>query len=275
MGARHKAGIFQAKRPALTAVLNMKPSVQSAIDACAKEVDASPVRWIEPARRVELRVSSQLLQVEGLSCDIDVPLNGDFQRSNTALAVALLTELRSQCVPLRSREGTIDDALLSDTAISAGISQTCWPGRLQWADVHGSGSVLLDGAHNVAAASALSAYVNESVRKDGVRVAWIVAMSAGKDSKGLLQELLRDQDVFIAVPFSDVQGMPWVKHQDPSSLVDTARSVCPNLHFSAAETDIQSALEKVQAQFSTAKVVVCGSLYLVADVTRLTGKCKA
>eukprot|EP00434_Breviolum_minutum_P028742 symbB.v1.2.025428.t2/scaffold2465.1/size78641/4 len=53
--------------------------------------------------------------------------------------------------------------------------------------------VLLDGAHNPHAAQELAAYIDHAVRPQAVR--WVVALSLGKDAKGILKQLLRDKDL--------------------------------------------------------------------------------
>lgn len=53
--------------------------------------------------------------------------------------------------------------------------------------------VLLDGAHNPHAAQELAAYIDHAVRPQPVR--WVVALSLGKDAKGILKQLLRDKDL--------------------------------------------------------------------------------
>ena len=55
------------------------------------------------------------------------------------------------------------------------------------------GMVLLDGAHNPHAAKELGSYVAHFVRPNQP-VQWIIALSYGKDAKGILQELLQDED---------------------------------------------------------------------------------
>ena len=59
------------------------------------------------------------------------------------------------------------------------------------------GMVLLDGAHNPHAAQQLAAYIDHAVRPQPVR--WVVALSLGKDAKGILQQLLREKDLALEV----------------------------------------------------------------------------
>ena len=122
----------------------------------------------------------------------------------------------------------------SDRAMVAGMRSVQWPGRLQWSewpavvaarcDSDGSNyrevqdtsalwPVLLDGAHNPAAAEALCTYVDGELRRGkskpklslpgaGQRpIVWVIALSKGKDARSLLSKLLRDGDSAVFVPF--------------------------------------------------------------------------
>eukprot|EP00438_Fugacium_kawagutii_P006551 Skav207711 [mRNA] locus=scaffold1347:76320:79559:+ [translate_table: standard] len=128
-------------------------SVKATIADIAHSVGA-PLSWVPPAD-IELLEDAgnssrtQSLRVQGFNHVLEVPLLGDYQRSNAALALAMLLELRSRMV-------------------------------------------LLDGAHNPHAAKELASYVDRCVRPRPVR--WVIALSFGKDARGILQELLRDED---------------------------------------------------------------------------------
>ncbi|CAE7458655.1 fol3 [Symbiodinium pilosum] len=251
--ASHKAGIFQTGCPALVAVSGMSESVKRVIGDCAHAVCTKPVVWVEPAEVVDESTGqrgeiaqAQRLRVQGFSQELHIPLLGDYQRSNAALALAVLLELRNQKLQLRSCEQLLDASLLDDGTIAAGMATTRWPGRLEWLEL-GTGRVLLDGAHNPHAAAALGRYVDDAVRPRGLPVSWVIAMSAGKDDKAILQELLHsDKDALYAVSFSTVEGMPWVQAQAQHDLLSSARSCRPQLRRFQACPDLRTALQAVQ-----------------------------
>ncbi|CAJ1445548.1 unnamed protein product, partial [Effrenium voratum] len=95
----------------------------------------------------------------------------------------------------------------------------------------------------------------------------VVALSAGKDVKGILQELLCDEDGFYGVSFSLVESMPWVRPQAPEDVVDAAKSL-RRLRCAECASDLGAALQAAKEDPVKPQVVVCGSLYLVADVVR-------
>lgn len=275
--ARHKAGIFQEGRPAIVATADMSESVLAAIEECAESVGAAPLRWLSPAMRCsdepqDTGQSVQYMQVEGLSATLAVPCLGSFQLSNVAVAVAMLHELRTQGLAMTSRDATLDEDLLDDEAIASGIRAARWPGRLQWLDTGMWGRVLLDGAHNVAAARHLASYVAE-LRGGGRPITWLCAFSAGKDVRGILDSLLVDRDAVFAVPFSRVEGMPWVRHEDPEAVCAAAQLPSgPQLRCCHAFESLSEALDEASATSVGAQIVVCGSLYLAADLLRLLAR---
>ncbi|CAL1147834.1 unnamed protein product [Cladocopium goreaui] len=266
--AKHKAGIFQRGRPAFVATNGMSGSVQQVIAEIAHSVGA-PLSWIPPADLGQspshgARPLAQFLQVKGFSHMLQVPLLGDYQRSNAALALALLLELRSSKLPLKSRPEILEGQL-DDLTIVEGLKATAWPGRLDWRQLDDGRKILLDGAHNPHAAKELGSYVAHFVRPQPVQ--WIIALSYGKDAKGILQELLQDEDSLIAVSFSKVEAMPWVRPESPAELVKLAREVRPTIRAKEAATFQEAIGEEVQNPASVKpQIVICGSLYLVADV---------
>ncbi|CAE7296338.1 FOL3 [Symbiodinium natans] len=276
--ASHKAGIFQLDRPAVVAASGMSESVKKVITDCAKAVGSRPITWVEPAEVVSPGASQQgeiaevqRLRVEGFSEELQLPLLGDYQRSNAALALAMLLELRRQHLALRTSgsQQVLDESVLDDGTIASGMAATKWAGRLEWLQL-GTDRVLLDGAHNPHAAEALGGYVDKAVRPRGQPVSWVIALSAGKDAIAILHELLHsDEDAVYTVGFSEVEGMPWVQAQAPDDILASVWSLRPHLRHAQACPDLQSALEVAQADAVASQIVICGSLYLVADCVRL------
>eukprot|EP00439_Symbiodinium_sp_Y106_P004938 s1384_g1.t1 len=82
--AGHKAGIFQANRPALVATSGMSQSVKKVIADCAEAVHSLPVTWVEPAEVAaptseeagEMISEVQVLRVRGFSEELRLPLLG-------------------------------------------------------------------------------------------------------------------------------------------------------------------------------------------------------
>ena len=160
-------------------------------------------------------------------------------------------------MPMRVLTGMLESARVV-SAIEATVHRgRCH--RVTW----GGRDVLVDGAHNQHAVSALRAYVDHCTGGTGTgtgAVAWVTAFSEGRDALPLLQTLVRADrgDRLALTRFSTpVEGMPWVKAA-PAPAWEGAH-VAPSLRDA-----LDWAVSATQGP-----IVVCGSLYLVADMYRL------
>ncbi|KAG5356362.1 putative dihydrofolate synthetase [Yarrowia sp. B02] len=186
------------------------------------------------------------------------PLKGTYQAENLAAAVDAL-EIVAQSYPQVQRDSVV-----------AGISATKWPGRLELC-VYKGREVLLDGAHNPQAAKLLGQYVDDNLRTEESQnhITFIVGFSQGKNVAEIVQEFLRPGDAVITTGFSAVEGMPWVKSETHEKIEQGVLEAAPDVEIVDAG-GIQVALEKAVGR--EAPIVVCGSLYLVADYVRLEGR---
>ena len=73
------------------------------------------------------------------------------------------------------------------------------------------------------------------------------------------------QDMFTAVSFSKVKGMPWVCPEAPAELIKVASELKPSVSAKAAN-HFEEALQEDADAVVKPQIVICGSLYLVADV---------
>lgn len=101
-------------------------------------------------------------------------LRGRHQYRNAALALAVLEILARQGLDL------------SETAIREGLPKTYWPGRLE--QVAQDPRVILDGAHNPAAAQSLAQALKRS--RGNSRLILVLGVMADKDVDGILARLL-------------------------------------------------------------------------------------
>lgn len=92
----------------------------------------------------------------------EIPLLGDFQRQNVALAARAAEELKG-ILPRITRE-----------SIRRGIARTRWRGRLERIDI-GDKQVWVDGCHNAHAAVAIAPFVDKTLPKPRLLVFGIMA----------------------------------------------------------------------------------------------------
>jgi dihydrofolate synthase / folylpolyglutamate synthase len=115
---------------------------------------------------------------------------------------------------------------------------------------YGDLSLLIDGAHNPAAAQALRQYADTLEAP----VTWVMGILTTKDHKEIFTALLRSGDCLHLVPVPDHSSA------DPLDLAVIARTICPNLATCETYDNLFAALKAVKCD---RPVILCGSLYLV------------
>jgi dihydrofolate synthase/folylpolyglutamate synthase len=188
--------------------------------------------------------------------EVDSPLAGSHQQRNIALAIAAVVELRNH-----------HGYKIPNPALSAGIRNTNWPGRLEWIEPN----LLLDVAHNPAGAWTLRAAI-AALPEAQPRT---LIFSCLRDKK--LEEMsrilfplfdsssdgdsLRRRDHLILAP------IPNVRAASMDDLVEAARKLdVPAL----AANDLPHALQLARELTPPAGIVIAtGSVYLVGELRSL------
>ncbi|KAI9597876.1 Mur ligase [Syncephalis fuscata] len=225
------------------------------------------------------------------SLNINPGLVGDSQLVNLATAIATVDALKTE---LNNNDQSLSKQLIdklssiTDQDIVKGASNTRWPWRLEWLTVpphllpsvtaQQSIRLLVDGAHNPDAARLLRRYVDiqlsssTSSSSSNRHVYWIIGMGADKDLPSVLGELVHPGDRVCAVPFTQPIAMPWVKCRSPTDIAAIAAATLQSTSTSIVSMpDVKTALHHFLAEldYNDWLLVVCGSLYLAADVYRL------
>jgi dihydrofolate synthase/folylpolyglutamate synthase len=253
--AREKAGILKLRCPAV--IGQLPPEAKTVVEQRINELGC-PVVWIKPAEKIPLPTTpyqgveqeiSPISKVgfpnwaeyEGIQYPL--PLLGNIQLSNSAIAIASLQILRAQ------------GWKITEKAIASGMAKTTWPGRLQWTTWKNH-RLLIDGAHNPAAAIALRQYVDTL----HTPVTWVMGILSTKDHADILSALLRPSDQLYLVPVPDHSSA------DPDALATLAQNICPKLSHCSTHPNLDAGLEAATAntpETSEQLIVLCGSLYLV------------
>jgi dihydrofolate synthase / folylpolyglutamate synthase len=249
--AGEKAGILKPGCPAIIGTL--PPEAMSVIDARVAALNC-PVTWVKPAvpsppPRSGSKVASGsdfLPWVESAGICYPLALLGEMQLTNSAIAIATIQVLHQA------------GWQISDAAIALGMANTCWLGRIQWTNWQGQ-KLLIDGAHNTAAAIALRQYVDTLDRP----MSWTIGMLATKAHREIFQALLRPGDRLDLVPVPDHSSA------DLDLLADLARSVCPTLLSIDTHPDLVTGLAAATTASKTHQLVLCGSLYLLGYFLKL------
>lgn len=257
--AGEKAGIL---KPACPAVIGqLPPEAKAVVDRRIAELGC-PIVYPEPAIWVERswvdreecigysNPSSPLspcrwASYQGISYPL--PLQGDIQLHNSALAVATLQLLRQQ------------GWQISNDQIARGMAKTRWAGRLQWFNWEGH-KLLLDGAHNPAGAAILRQFI-DTLSSPPSPTHWVMGIMSTKDHADVFKELLRPGDRLYLVPVPDPNTA------DPEGLAVLAWDICPQLASCQTFPDLWTALKQATKPDPVAPAppltVLCGSLYLL------------
>lgn len=244
--ANEKAGILKPQCPAVIAPL--PPEAERVVKQKIAALNC-PATWVQPAQDLGEGWATYA-QTSGSTPDLlkyPLPLPGQHQLTNSAVAIAALQSLRQQ------------GWQISDQAIVSGMAQTQWQGRLQWSSWQNQ-PLLIDGAHNPAAAIVLRQYVDQSDRVIQP-ISWVMGMLTTKDHADIFKALLRRGDRLFLVPVPDHSSA------DPEALVDLAQEICPDLAACQTFPDIWTALpaatQSQSSEAAGATTVLCGSLYLI------------
>lgn len=233
--AREKAGILKSNCPAV--IGKLPPEAAEVVKKKIEELNC-PATWVKDAELIDNKPGWAKYQ------DIEYPLSllGEVQLTNSALAIATCQILQQQ------------GWNITTTAIQTGIKNTRWLGRLQWTQWQNL-SLLVDGAHNRAAAISLRNYVDTQAKS----VIWVMGMLSTKDHQDVFQALLRPKDELHLVPVPDHSTA------EPQELANLAEQVCPQLSQCKTYSDVFTALATVEKekQNKDSLVVLCGSLYLI------------
>lgn len=216
--AAEKAGILKPEVPVIVAD----------VDPAARDVIG----------RRALTLGIPYIEAHPLPEEWKLGLAGPHQRENAALAVEAACRL----------EG---DRLTLD-GIQKSLSMTRWPGRFQSV----GDSVIVDGAHNEAAARALAATWTETFR-GGEKATLIFGAAHSKDVKGIFHHLGPLARRVIFVPIKSERRLS--SEEMSQSLSDAGHSRVET--FSV--TSVKAAI--AQARNFPEKILIAGSLFLVGE----------
>ncbi len=246
--AREKAGVIKPNCPVVAGQL--PDAAKEVVILKAQELNA-PITWIEPAQEISLAAPNNTRWAKYQDLKYPLPLLGQVQLSNSAIAIATIKILQQQ------------GWIIPELAIQTGMNKTRWWGRLQWTTWKNH-PLLIDGAHNPAAAIALRQYLDTINRP----VTWIMGMLSTKDHEDIFEVLLKPQDELHLVPVPDHSSA------EPKDLAILATKVCPSLNNCQTHQNVITALDEVIESSKNSDgeklIVLCGSLYLIGYLFQQT-----
>jgi dihydrofolate synthase/folylpolyglutamate synthase len=183
------------------------------------------------------------VMVEGQEySNLSLPLVGDYQPANAALAVAAAVAL--------------GDA--TDDSVRLGLASTVWPGRLQL--IASRPRVILDGGHNPAAMTKAGVALRRLIGKE--RLVAVFAMLSERDPHQLLAALRKVEPDAVVFTEPDSAGGHAVPAEQLAGIYGAGAD-----HLSPASAALERARELAGPD---GNVLVCGSLYLVGEILAQT-----
>ena len=243
--AREKAGIIKPGIPLHTSETG-RPVLRLLRDR-AKRVGA-PFLALDPVRDVRGLDLSGRRTTFGISSrtwgemKLSVPLAGEHQATNAALAARALASLPPALRPARE-------------AVVRGLSRMTWPGRVQL--VHGGAVTwVFDVAHNVAGMEALAGTLRSLAPPRPIVV--LAGILGDKDWGGMLPGLLSlADDAVLTQPTSAPEERRWSPGQ-------VATALAPRFSLEV-EADFGRALRSVAERARGGTAVVTGSCHTVGS----------
>lgn len=248
--AAEKAGIIKQHRPVISAdqpgdALHILHARAAALDApllvYGKDF-VSEVISDEPGSVIFNYVGTRRYD------SVTLPLAGLHQATNASLAA-------------KAAEVIQEDHPALKLDIIKGLSQVCWPGRLEM--ISDDPPILIDGAHNPHAAAVLAAHLRRLLGSRYERIIAVFGIMGDKDIKGILQPLLPVADEII------VTAPAYGRAATPSALV----SLTASLGYKARSS--QTVAEAIGLARSLCRdgdlIVVTGSFYTIGEAKEVLG----
>lgn len=230
--AAEKAGIIKLGVPIFTAA-----DAPEAVGVIRTEAERMSAPFTLVSRALDTSTA--------LGEPLELPLRGEHQRRNAALAVTVVSAL----------QGTLP---VPNAAVRHGLKSVRWAGRMQ-VETIGGREFLLDGAHNVDGVQALAAALR--VESPGAPRALLIGMLADKDCELMCRTLAPLASRIAAVRVNSSRSL------DPATLAEFCRHANPAARTTAHES-VEGALTALAEE---PRVVIAGSLYLIGEALERLG----
>jgi dihydrofolate synthase/folylpolyglutamate synthase len=228
--AAEKAGIIKPGVPVITGTDS--PEALKVIESTARERRA-PLTLVEAADAHRPPLNS-----------IDLPLLGQHQRMNAAVALAATRVLAPE-LPV------------GDEIRRLGLERVHWPGRLQLVTRTSGQKVLLDGAHNIGGAEMLAAALKDYFPESKPSV--VLGILRDKDWAAMCEVLAPLAGRILLVPVQNERTA------EPHGLAE----VCLRTNPQAAVLEYNSLRAALDDSVNDPFVVIAGSLYLIGEAMEL------
>ena len=238
--AAEKAGIIKKRTPLVTGIRQKKAFAEVKRIAAGKKAPLFRLGTDFKVRRNQGQTFSYY-GIRNVWHNLQTALPGSYQVDNAALVLAAC-ELIGK-----------NNAALTLNNIQEGLSKNLWPGRLEI--VSDNPFIILDGAHNLAAARNLAKFMSTNLA--GRVITLVVGILDDKPYKAMLKSLLTPVTrVILTRPKID-------RALDPRKLYEAAKNLKPDV---AIIPDVARAIKNaVETTPRHGAICIAGSLYVVGE----------
>jgi dihydrofolate synthase/folylpolyglutamate synthase len=245
--AAEKAGILKPRVPVVVA-----PQEPEALDVIRRRAAEFDCPCLLVGRDVTLSGENDHLAVTTPRRTYDalrVPLAGEHQQVNAAVAIALAEEAAAAT-----------DRPLSPDAVRAGLAAVRWRARIETVGQHPT--LVVDAAHNVASIRALLDTLETSFTYR--RLLFVLGIAADKDVDGILSELAPKASFIVFTRASSPRACA------PEELVERWQRLSPIEALACEPPEDALTLARRRAQPDDL-LCVTGSFYLAGDILAALG----
>ena len=256
--AREKAGII--KKGGIVVSAETVPAVSKIIEERCKAKSARLIRIGQDVKilscqlqvlREKFAVSFTVKGLKGLYSNLELSLAGEHQALNAATAIGAVESLSFSGIKIPPQ------------AIRKGLKSVYWPARLEV--ISKKPVVLIDGAHNPAAAEAVAKTLKQLKQMNGYRELFlIIGCLKDKDIDGMLKVFLPLSSRIIATKPANSRVL------DPGIIAQKVRNYGRKCLI---KREINEALNYVSGEARVEDLVlITGSLYLAGEINPGLGK---
>jgi len=237
--ATEKAGIIKSSHQSIVITA---PQGKEALEVIREKCKEIKVKLCEVNKDIfyeKTRKGFNVVGIFGEYPNLEIRLIGKHQIVNATVAIGVIEALR------------LHNINIGIDSIRGGLYNTIWPGRCEV--VSQEPLVVLDGAQNVASATALKEAIKENFKYK--KLILVLGISCDKDIKGICKELYDLADTVILTKANNLRAT------EPEVLAE---------YFNGKDTHITSNVKEAKAKALCIAekenlVLVCGSLFVVGE----------
>jgi dihydrofolate synthase/folylpolyglutamate synthase len=238
--AAEKAGIIKRRKPVITAI--RQKNALSVVEQIAAQKNSALYRLGRDFRI--RRKPAGTFSYYGLAQTwhgLQTALRGSHQADNAALVLAA-------CELLNEGKAGLE---LAD--IKKGLSSNYWPGRLE--TVSENPLIILDGAHNQAAASNLARFLSSNLA--GSKITLVIGILDDKPYKVMLSSLLPLANRVVLTRAKIDRALDPLKLQEVASEYKIKNTIIPDV--------VKAVKYAIEASSPEDAICIAGSLYVVGE----------